>query len=134
METLLGHLTLKQLAHEAGVSVATVNRVLHGRSGVREDSARRVRAAIEKFEGQPARAEAAKARATKFVFVMPKGANVFMRMIVENLGELSNWLATRRVTVESVISDILDPRALAQTLEGLAGTCDGVAVVALDHQ
>ena len=44
METLSGHLTLKELAREAGVSVATLDRVLHGRSGVREDTARRVRA------------------------------------------------------------------------------------------
>ena len=51
METLSGHLTLKQLAREAGVSVATLDRVLHGRPGVREETARRVRAAIERHDG-----------------------------------------------------------------------------------
>jgi len=131
METLSGHLTLKQLAREAGVSVATVDRVLHGRSGVRADTALRVRAAIEKHEAGETQD---KARPVKFVFVMPKGDNVFMRMIVENLGELSGWLAARRATVETLTADILDPRSLAETLESLAGRCDGVAVVALDHQ
>jgi len=33
--------TLKDIAREAGVSVATVDRVLHGRSGVRAETARR---------------------------------------------------------------------------------------------
>ena len=37
------HLTLRDIAREAGVSVATLDRVLHGRAGVREDTARRVR-------------------------------------------------------------------------------------------
>jgi LacI family transcriptional regulator len=134
METLSGHLTLKQLAHEAGVSVATVDRVLHGRSGVREDTAKRVRAAIEKHESLSRTDPAQATRPKKFVFVMPKGDNVFMRMIVEHLAEMSNWLAARRVTAESIVADILDPRSLAQTLERLAGHCDGVAVVALDHQ
>lgn len=135
METLSGHLTLRELAREAGVSVATLDRVLHGRSGVREDTARRVRAAIERHESQIPNAQAlAKGRASKFVFVMPKGENIFMRMIVDNVGEMSNWLAARRITVECVSADILNPRALAQTLESLNGNCDGVAVVALDHQ
>jgi LacI family transcriptional regulator len=133
METLSGHLTLKQLAREAGVSVATLDRVLHGRAGVREDTARRVRAAIERHEG-PGVEAAGKARAVKFVFVMPKNENMFMRMITEHLVEMSGWLAARRITVESVQADVLEPRALAQTLESLGGRCDGVAVVALDHQ
>src|SRR5436305_4425582 len=130
METLSGHLTLKQLAREAGVSVATLDRVLHGRTGVREDTARRVRAAIERHDGQAASGEAsAKARPAKIVFVMPKGDNVFMRMIVEHVAEMSSWLAVRRVSVETISADTLDPRALAQCLESLAGRYDGVAVV-----
>lgn len=135
METLSGHLTLKQLAREAGVSVATLDRVLHGRAGVREETARRVRAAIERHDGLTLSEQApGKARPLKFVFVMPKDENVFMSMIVEHMAEMSGWLAARRITVESVTADILDPRALAQTLEALGGRCDGVAVVALDHQ
>ncbi len=135
METLSGHITLKALAREAGVSVATLDRVLHGRSGVREDTARRVREAIERHQALgPNSSASARGRAAKFVFVMPKGDNVFMRMIVDSVMEMSNWLAARRVRVESVSADILNPRALAETLEALVGHYDGVAVVALDHQ
>ena len=134
METLSGHLTLKQLAREAGVSVATLDRVLHGRPGVREETARRVRAAIERHDGQHKGDQSAQIRPAKFVFVTPKGDNVFMRMIADHVADMSSWLAARRVTIENLSADILDPPALAKTLESLIGRCDGVAVVALDHQ
>ena len=133
METLSGHLTLKQLAREAGVSVATLDRVLHGRPGVRAETASRVRAAIERHDGHSGKAEA-RGRPAKFVFVMPKGDNIFMRLIVDHVAEMSNWLAAQRAAIECVSADVLDPRALAGTLETLAGRYDGVAVVALDHQ
>src|SRR3712207_1309211 len=41
--------TIADLAREAGVSVATVDRVLNGRHPVREDTARRVLAAAEEI-------------------------------------------------------------------------------------
>ena len=77
MERLSGHLTLKEIAREAGVSVATVDRVLHGRSGVRADTARRVRAAIERHEADAA-ADGAR-RASRFAFVMPRATTYSCR-------------------------------------------------------
>ena len=135
METPAGHLTLKQLAREAGVSVATLDRVLHGRSGVRAETMRRVRETIEKHGAQSATAaDMGRGRPSKFAFVMPSGANIFMRMILDQVAEMSGWLAARRVTVETVTADVFNPLALSQTLESLIGRYDGVAVVALDHQ
>ena len=62
MEMLSGHLTLKEIAREAGVSVATVDRVVHGRGGVRADTSRRVREAIERHDFRPFAAAADVAR------------------------------------------------------------------------
>ena len=64
-ETLTATLTLKDIAREAGVSLATVDRVLHNRPGVRPDTVRRVKAAIERNSFQPhvAAAELARGRA-----------------------------------------------------------------------
>lgn len=136
METPSGHLTLKDIAREAGVSVATIDRVLHGRSGVRADTARRVREAIARHDFRPsiAAAELARGRAMKFAFVMPTGSNIFMQMILGHISEMSGWLAARRTTVETVVTDVFNPEILTQTLESLHGRFDGVAVVALDHQ
>ena len=45
---------IKQVAREAGVSIATVSRVVNGRSGAaRPETAARVRAAIERLQYQP---------------------------------------------------------------------------------
>jgi len=136
METPQAPLTLRDLAREAGVSVATLDRVLHGRGGVRADTATRVREAIARYDFRPsaAGADLAKSRPSRFVFVMPKGANIFMQMIQDNVRALAGWLAARRVRADIVLTDVFNPRALTHTLESLSGRYDGVAVVALDHQ
>jgi LacI family transcriptional regulator len=129
-------LTLRDIARQAGVSLATVDRVLHNRPGVRPDTVRRVKEAIERNSFQPhvAAAELARGRARRFAFVMPSGPNLFMQQIHSYLGEMSGWLSARRLAVEMVATDVFDPSVLAASLETLAGgDYDGVAVVALDH-
>ncbi|SPP99189.1 LacI family DNA-binding transcriptional regulator [Bradyrhizobium vignae] len=128
-------LTLKDIAREAGVSLATVDRVLHNRPGVRPDTVRRVKEAIERNSFQPhvAAAELARGRARRFAFVMPSGPNPFMQQIEAYLGEMAAWLSARRLSVEMVPTDVFDPSVLAASLEALSGPYDGVAVVALDH-
>lgn len=128
-------LTLKDIAREAGVSLATVDRVLHNRPGVRPDTVRRVKEAIARNSFQPhvAAAELARGRARRFAFVMPSGPNPFMQQIEAYLGEMAAWLSARRLKVEMVATDVFEPAALAASLEALSGDYDGVAVVALDH-
>jgi LacI family transcriptional regulator len=129
-------LTLRDIARQAGVSLATVDRVLHNRPGVRPDTVRRVKEAIERNSFQPhvAAVELARGRARRFAFVMPSGPNLFMQQIHSYLGEMSGWLSARRLAVEMVATDVFDPSVLAASLETLAGgDYDGVAVVALDH-
>jgi len=134
-ETVSAALTLKDIAREAGVSLATVDRVLHHRPGVRPDTVRRVQEIIARNAFQPhvAAAELARGRARRFAFVMPTGANPFMQQIEAYLGEMSGWLAARRLSVELVNTDVFDPAVLAASLEALSGNYDGIAVVALDH-
>jgi len=134
METPSGHVTLKEIAREAGVSVATIDRVMHGRSGVREETARRVREAIARHSRGSGRESTYRARAMKFAFVMPEGANIFMQMVRDNVVEMSEWLSLRKVSVETILTDVFSAPKLSETLESLAGRFDGVAVVALDHQ
>ena len=130
------HLTLKDIAREVGVSVATLDRVLHGRAGVREETARRVREAIDRHGFRPfaAGAEVARNRTHKIAFVMPEGSNIFMSMILDNIADMSGWLTARRAVAETIKTNVFNPAALAETLESLGDRYDGVAVVALDHQ
>ncbi len=128
-------LTLRDIARQAGVSLATVDRVLHNRPGVRPDTVRRVKEMVERNGFQPhvAAAELARGRSRRFAFVMPSGPNPFMQEIEAYLGEMSAWLAARRLAVELVATDVFDATVLTGRLESLAGDFDGVAVVALDH-
>jgi LacI family transcriptional regulator len=128
-------LTLRDIARQAGVSLATVDRVLHNRPGVRLETIRRVKAAVERNEFQPhvAAAELARGRMRRFAFVMPSGPNLFMQQIQSHLDEMSTWLSARRLAVEIIATDVFDAVVLASTLEALAEDFDGVAVVALDH-
>lgn len=128
-------LTLKDIARQAGVSLATVDRVLHNRPGVRPDTVRRVKEAIARnaFHPHVAAAELARGRARRFAFVMPSGPNLFMQQIQSYLGEMAAWLSARRLAAEIIATDVFDPSVLAASLEALAGDYDGVAVVALDH-
>src|SRR6202163_1383888 len=128
-------LTLRDIARQAGVSLATVDRVLHNRAGVRPETVRRVKEAIERNALQPraAAAELARGRARRFAFVMPSGPNPFMQQIQSYLGEMSTWLSARRLAVEMVATDVFNPVILAATLESFAGEFDGGAVVARDH-
>ncbi|WP_316183243.1 LacI family DNA-binding transcriptional regulator [Bradyrhizobium sp. SZCCHNRI1009] len=128
-------LTLRDIARQAGVSLATVDRVLHNRPGVRPDTVRRVKDAMARSAFQPhaAASELARARARRFAFVMPSGINPFMQQIQAHLGDLASWMAARRLTVDVVTTDVFDAAVLAAKLEQLVGQVDGVAVVALDH-
>ena len=83
-------LTLRDIARQAGVSLATVDRVLHNRPGVRPDTVRRVKEAVERNAFQPhvAAAELARGRSRRLAFVMPSGSNPFMQEIEAYLGEM----------------------------------------------
>ncbi len=130
-----GPLTLRDIARQAGVSLATVDRVLHNRPGVRPDTVRRVKDAMARSAFQPhaAASELARARSRRFAVVMPSGANLFMQQIQSHFGEMANWMAARRLSVDIIRTDVFDPAVLAAKLEELVGRVDGVAVVALDH-
>ena len=56
--------TIEDVAVEAGVSVATVDRVLNGRAAVRPQTAERVEKAIRRLNYQPDRIAARLARST----------------------------------------------------------------------
>jgi LacI family transcriptional regulator len=126
--------TIEDVADKAGVSIATVDRVLNGRAQVRPKNAKLVEAAVRALNYQPDRlaARLAKGSEYRFCFVLPKGDNIFMRGLEREIHEHARHLESERVQADILYTDVFDPQALAATLRDLPGY-DGVAVVALDH-
>ena len=72
----MGKVTIQDVAQTAGVSVATVDRVLNRRPGVRQVTVTRVETAIRELNYQPDRiaARLARSREYRFCFVLPERA------------------------------------------------------------
>jgi LacI family transcriptional regulator len=128
-------ITIQDVAREAGVSVATVDRVLNRRPGVRPATVQRVEAAADKLAYQPDRlaARLARARDYRFCFILPTGTNTFMQNLQAEVEAAAERLSVERVRISVHQVDVFDAQALAEELESLGDDFDGVAVVALDH-
>ncbi|MFN8831839.1 MAG: substrate-binding domain-containing protein [Labrys sp. (in: a-proteobacteria)] len=127
-------LTLEDVAREAGVSLATVDRVVNARPGVRDDTVERVQAAMAQLGYRPnlLAARLARRQVFRFAFLLPTNDNAFMRALDDQIDAAADWLEAEYGSIERIAVDVFDPLVLAETLHGLAGRFDGVAVVALD--
>ncbi len=127
--------TVRDVAKAAGVSLATVDRVLNGRNGVRSTTQARVLAAMKKldYERDIMAANLSKQREYRLAFVLPTGSNTFMREIEAEVEQLRKTFERARVRLQIITAPAFDGRALAETLDRL-DPCeiDGVALVATD--
>ncbi|UIJ71382.1 LacI family DNA-binding transcriptional regulator [Aurantimonas sp. HBX-1] len=128
------HSTLVDVAREAGVSRATVDRVINGRPNVKAKTVAKVREAMARLHYRPDPLAAGLARRSRhrFCFVLPTGTNAFMEDLASHIATMGDWLARSRAFVDRVQVDVFDPQALATALDELPRAYDGVAVVALD--
>jgi LacI family transcriptional regulator len=127
--------TLEDVARTAGVSLATVDRVVNRREGVRAKTVARVEAAVAKlgYRADVAAARLARGQTFRFAFVLPTGSNSFMTNLTEQVQRTADWLAGQRGFIDILHVDVFDPDVLAAALENLSPAYQGVAVIALDH-
>lgn len=126
---------LSDVAREAGVSLATVDRVLHQRPGVHPRTTELVQAAVQRlnYRPDPAATRLARQRRHRVCFVLPAGSNSFIGMLRDQLAENRAWMDDQRLVGEMVEVDVFEPRRLADGLHALKGHCDTAVVMALDH-
>ncbi|WP_040484955.1 LacI family DNA-binding transcriptional regulator [Lutibaculum baratangense] len=134
MSTAIERVTLDDVAREAEVSLATVDRVLNNRPGVREGTATRVRQAMEKlgYRVDPLAARLARGSSFRFCFILPAGTNPFMAALGQQVEATAEWLYGQRASAEIRQVDVFDPVVLAAALDSLGTIYQGVAVVAYD--
>lgn len=127
--------TVHDVASEAGVSLATVDRVLNKRAGVRSATVARVEAAIAKlgFVRDISAANLAKQRVYRLVFIIPEGQNAFMRGLEHELDQLKLRSALDRTEIRVLKVPAFDSDALADTIDSLdTDIVSGVALVATE--
>lgn len=127
--------TVHDVAKAAGVGLATVDRVLNERPGVRPATAERVKAAVDKlgFVRDASAAALARKRIPTLVFMIPEGPSDFMHRLEAEAREAGQRLAGERINIDIRTVPPFDGDALAAALRQLnAERVDGVALVATE--
>ena len=91
--------TLSDVAKRAGVSLATVDRVINKRPNVKPRTVERVRQAMADLNYRPDPLAAGLARRKRFrlLFLLPTGTNAFMIDLASQIEGMEAWLAASRI-------------------------------------
>lgn len=123
--------TINDIARVAQVSLATVDRVLNARPGVRDKTVEKVNKAIADlgYVRDTAAANLARGRIYNFVFILPSNHNEFLTSLAAQIEQLNLSIRHDRTRLSVIRVAAFDPVALANALETIeASSVDGVAI------
>ncbi|WP_254429613.1 LacI family DNA-binding transcriptional regulator [Ruegeria atlantica] len=123
--------TVNDIARVAGVSLATVDRVLNRRPGVRAVTVQKVQKAIDQlgYVRDTAAANLARNRVYNFLFVLPDTDNEFVEAISSQIAEQTRdqFIQRTRIAVKNVAP--FEPQDIVNILDAVDSLdVDGVAV------
>ena len=127
--------TIHDVARLANVSLATVDRVLNQRPGVRLVTAERVAMAVRQlgYVRDVGAANLARQRSYPLLFILPEGSNAFMRGLEQQVRQLQAHASSERVSLHIQLVPPLDSSALVAALRAVdPARFAGVALVATD--
>jgi len=126
---------MADVAAAAKVSMATVDRVLNRRKGVKQRTIERVlRAATELgFLSLEESELIATPRPPNIVFLLPAGANPYLRLLGEKLRVRAAAKGRDAPSIRCIFIESFNARALAAALRHHAAWADGIAFMAIDH-
>lgn len=124
---------LRDIAQEAGVSIATVDRVLNKRPGVHSRTARQVLRVVERLGGEVDHAAQTVLRPLVLDFVLPAGTNTFIDILAGCIADRARQWSDGIVTARMRRIPGFDPATLVETLVEAGRDSDGIAFIAIDH-
>ena len=133
----MSRVTAQDVAEEAGVSLATVDRVLNKRKGVRSETIEKVTSAMDRldFVRDQTAANLARRRSYRFTFIVSAGETSFFSDIQSEIEAAKSHVAKERVDIQMLAVPPLDPRAIVKAIERLGDDIgDGLALVAVESQ
>jgi LacI family transcriptional regulator len=127
--------TIHDVAREAQVSLATVDRVLNARGGVAAKSIEKVHKAVEKigYVRDQFAANLSRGRGYRFVFLLPAGQSSFVRALITAINDESLRVRKDRINIDVRSSKTFDPAAQVSALCRIDPEhCDCAAVMVSD--
>lgn len=130
-----GRVTVHDLARAAGVSLATVDRVLNARPGVKPATIEKVETAIAEigFRRDLTASMLARARDIGLTVIVPEGTNQFMNKLAEAVETVGDQVRAERLRLDLRRVKAMDTKALADALDAVStDTSDCAVIVAID--
>jgi LacI family transcriptional regulator len=123
--------TIADIARQAGVGTATVDRVLNRRPGVNAETVQRVLQVVAALGAPPQRGRPRLGENFRFAFVLPADAAPFNELVDRLIAQAAGEFRHQHITEVTHRFDSADAAAFAAELAQLSD-CDGVAVMAPD--
>ncbi|MFP5405671.1 MAG: LacI family DNA-binding transcriptional regulator [Gammaproteobacteria bacterium] len=126
---------MADIARAAGVSPATVDRVLNRRKGVKEGTVARVlrEAAALGYLSEREYERLARPRPLNIVFLLPKGTNPYLQLLGRKVRAIADSKLKEDAKIRCFFIDSFNAKALASALRRHSGWADGIAFMAIDH-
>ncbi|WP_163264530.1 LacI family DNA-binding transcriptional regulator [Chelativorans alearense] len=126
---------MTDIAKAANVSLATVDRVLNRRKGVKPRTVERVlKVALELgYLDRAEHARLSRPRPPNVAFLLPMGGNPYLRLLGDKVRAIAQSKSREDAQVRCYFIESFDADALAEAIRHHAGWADGIAFMAIDH-
>lgn len=125
--------SIKDVAREAGVSIGTVDRIIHQRGRFSEETAQRVRLAMESLDYQPNfHARGLRNQSTSVFYALlpgPEQDNGYWELVLQGVNRAVDYLASYGCAVHTLHFDRYRKGHLGEQIDKLkAGDCRGLLI------
>jgi LacI family transcriptional regulator len=126
--------TIADIARQAGVGTATVDRVLNRRPGVNAETVQRVMQVVGELGAPPLRGRPRRGENFRFAYVLPAEGSPFLDLVERQIAQAASEFRHGHIAELTHRLDTSDPARFASRLGEVAdgAVCEGIALLAPD--